>query len=884
MALVVELMQQDGQRVWVNALQGAVVEQTEQAASEVDKGALIRLARNAFASQLVPDVASGRDQRRNRDSEHAVIHFLGHVYSTLPIVRLLRTTESELEAGVRSPLPAGLAEDVEEEEITTQFTHGGVAALELTVNYTQRQLARQQQLQIRSIASSAPDAIALLQSLLDPKLVSTWFEIVRSSTADSSSIAASEQERKRAKYLLGEDLAVAASSVPQLCLMYGQLIMALPVKQATVGAEALLFAGSATSVLNALSFGSKHQPLVTRLWTWISTHTDVSSCAALVKLQAKRRSPSSQESENRWESSVFADSAMPIAGVLYIFFITFAHHLIAVDDEEFYTGSPLPLPDVVAVTRMLRDLLFRLYWTYPVLCQQLLHETNSGGKLLPGSSPIGSSSNSGGVGGNGGRTVPLFDAQFVLAATRLFNQLAERNDRREFLDLNEWLWSGISEHDFDLAVNPDDLTFSADDDDVFRFRDPRVRWIVNSLPQVVPFAQRAKIFQELLDIDRSQVQGGDHHFGFASAQIQVRRDHILEDAFDEMNNLGARLKGRIQVTFVSEHGYQEAGIDGGGVFKEFMDTLAQHAFDVSYGLFTSTRENMLVPNPASDLARADHLAYFEFIGRVLGKAIYEQILVEPVFAKVFLNIFLGRVNHIDDLYFLDAELYRSLLKLKHMPEEGKDVSTLELFFEATTHRFGETRTVELIPGGSSIRVTNDNVINYIHRLAHYKLNVETAQQCRALLRGFRDLIPVGWIRMFSARELQLLIGGDLRPIDVENMRRNTRYGGGYHDSQPYIQHFWDIVASMTPQQQANLLKFVTSCSRQPLLGFEQLSPPFCIQQIPTHDAHSPPGSQPRLPSASTCMNLLKLPKYDSLEMLREKLLYAIQANTGFELT
>jgi ubiquitin-protein ligase E3 C len=41
----------------------------------------------------------------------------------------------------------------------------------------------------------------------------------------------------------------------------------------------------------------------------------------------------------------------------------------------------------------------------------------------------------------------------------------------------------------------------------------------------------------------------------------------------------------------------------------------------------------------------------------------------------------------------------------------------------------------------------------------------------------------------------------------------------------------------------------------------------------------------RLPTASTCMNLLKLPPYTSMSVLKQKLLIAIeQGNTGFELT
>ena len=74
---------------------------------------------------------------------------------------------------------------------------------------------------------------------------------------------------------------------------------------------------------------------------------------------------------------------------------------------------------------------------------------------------------------------------------------------------------------------------------------------------------------------------------------------------------------------------------------------------------------------------------------------------------------------------------------------------------------------------------------------------------------------------------------------------------------------------MLQAQKKKLLKFVTSCSRPPLLGFkvifnisviflplassQDLDPPFCIQNAGTE--------QERIPTASTCMNLLKLPDY-----------------------
>ena len=91
---------------------------------------------------------------------------------------------------------------------------------------------------------------------------------------------------------------------------------------------------------------------------------------------------------------------------------------------------------------------------------------------------------------------------------------------------------------------------------------------------------------------------------------------------------------------------------------------------------------------------------------------------------------------------------------------------------------------------------------------------------------------------------------------------------------PVIQAFWRVVDEFDDGGKRQLLKFVTSCSRPPLLGFKELDSPFSIQNAGTED---------RLPTASTCMNLLKLPEIHDDKVLREKLLYALQFGTGFEL-
>lgn len=116
-----------------------------------------------------------------------------------------------------------------------------------------------------------------------------------------------------------------------------------------------------------------------------------------------------------------------------------------------------------------------------------------------------------------------------------------------------------------------------------------------------------------------------------------------------------------------------------------------------------------------------------------------------------------------------------------------------------------------------------------------------------------------------------------RPIDIADLKANTVYGGwDGEEANSTIQMFWRVVNSFDKDQRSALVRFVTSCARPPLLGFSELNPRFAIRNA---------GSdQTRLPTASTCVCLLKLPEYADERTLREKLLYAINSDSGFDLS
>ncbi|KAK6913647.1 HECT domain [Dillenia turbinata] len=553
--------------------------------------------------------------------------------------------------------------------------------------------------------------------------------------------------------------------------------------------------------------------------------------------------------DNQSWSSLSAQSAYLTADApgwllpLAVFCPVYKHMLMLIDNEEFYEQEkPLSLKDIRSLIVILRQALWQLLWVNP-----------------PGpTSTIKSVTN---IADQKKNSVDFLLHRVSTVASELLSQLQDWNNRREFAPPSDFHADASNEYFISQAV----------------IENTRAHEILKQAPFLVPFTSRVKIFT-------AQLAAARHRDGtntvFTRNRFRIRRDHTLEDAFNQLSTLSEDdLRGLIRVTFVNEFGVEEAGIDGGGIFKDFMENITRAAFDVQYGLFKETADHLLYPNPGSGLVHEQHLQYFHFLGTVLAKAMFEGILVDIPFATFFLSKLKQKHNYLNDLPSLDPELYRHLIFLK-VHYKG-DISELELYFVIVNNEYGEQTEEELLPGGKNLRVTNDNVITFIHLIANHRLNFQIRQQSSHFLRGFQQLIQKDWIAMFNEHELQLLISGSLDGLDVDDLRSNTNYAGGYHHEHYVIEMFWEVLKSFSMDNQMKFLKFVTGCSRGPLLGFKYLEPQFCIQRAAGSASEE---ALDRLPTSATCMNLLKLPPYRSKEQMSKKLLYAINADAGFDLS
>lgn len=71
---------------------------------------------------------------------------------------------------------------------------------------------------------------------------------------------------------------------------------------------------------------------------------------------------------------------------------------------------------------------------------------------------------------------------------------------------------------------------------------------------------------------------------------------------------------------LNAHGLDEAGIDGGGIFREFLNELLKSGFNPNQGFFKTTNEGLLYPSPAARMLVGDSFArHYYFLGRMLGK-------------------------------------------------------------------------------------------------------------------------------------------------------------------------------------------------------------------------------------------------------------------------
>lgn len=297
-------------------------------------------------------------------------------------------------------------------------------------------------------------------------------------------------------------------------------------------------------------------------------------------------------------------------------------------------------------------------------------------------------------------------------------------------------------------------------------------------------------------------------------QLNVRRDQVFMDSYKALyfKNAEEMKYGKLNIRFNGEE-----GVDAGGVTREWFQVLARGMFDPNWALWEPVAADRTTFHPSKlSWVNDQHLVYFKFIGRIIGKALHEGRVLDAHFSRAVYKRMLGKQPNLADLESMDLDYYKSLVWIL----ENDITEVLTEDFSVVEEQFGEERVVDLIPDGHNIPVTEENKKEYVQKLVEYRLTVSVNEQLENFIKGFHDIIPAELVAVFNEKELELLISG-LPEIDVDDWRANTEYHN-YNASSPQVTWFWRIVRGMSQEDRAKLLQFVTGTSKVPLQGFSML--------------------------------------------------------------
>jgi hypothetical protein len=269
-------------------------------------------------------------------------------------------------------------------------------------------------------------------------------------------------------------------------------------------------------------------------------------------------------------------------------------------------------------------------------------------------------------------------------------------------------------------------------------------------------------------------------------------------------------------------------------------------------------------------AAAEVLQQCYAFGQLLGVVIRSQSVLEVDLTDTFWKQLLEQPLEERELAAFDYTAW-SNLQFRD-PRDGHEFSEeefTEYYSDLTwtaTLSDGQTR-VELRPGGRFQRVAFAERWQYAREVCARRFE-ESALQMHHIRCGLQAVVPAKALALLSWRELSQRVCGDSR-LNIDLLRRRTVYAPArYTHDHPVVQNFWRCLESFSPEEQGKFLQFAWARSRLPPANEADATWRLKVNILEA-------ALQDDLPTSETCFFNLNLPRYDSYELMRTKLLFAI---------
>ena len=342
--------------------------------------------------------------------------------------------------------------------------------------------------------------------------------------------------------------------------------------------------------------------------------------------------------------------------------------------------------------------------------------------------------------------------------------------------------------------------------------------------------------------------------------MEISRNNLLKDSLEKIEKVN--LFKEVKINFQGEE-----GLDAGGLFREW--------FNICFKALEGDQMKLLIVSDSNEFSyninpmlkhSKENFAYFNFIGKLIGKALLDNITINLCFNKLIYKMILQEEITLDDLLFIDNPLYTSLHNLKELEESGSNIEDIGIYYSVDIEDTNnQSHSFNLIDNGINKPVTN--VKDFINKRILFMKGIYEPF-IKKIRDGLFSIIKKDIIQKFTADELELVLNG--RPfIDIEDWHLNTIYKEPYNKGHQVIKWFWDIISDLSQKELSNLLMFSTGTSRVPFGGFEALESnrgnlnKFTIERSDYH------FGEKNFIKAHTCFNRLDIPEFESKEEMEE---------------
>ncbi|AMD18914.1 HBR013Wp [Eremothecium sinecaudum] len=365
-------------------------------------------------------------------------------------------------------------------------------------------------------------------------------------------------------------------------------------------------------------------------------------------------------------------------------------------------------------------------------------------------------------------------------------------------------------------------------------------------------------------------------------KLRIARETIFLSALKILTKYGSSPN-------ILEIEYQDEVGTGMGPTLEFYSSVSKEFARKSLHMWHIGSDNegeyisgLLYPGPISPSQdRAKVLELFTHLGTFVARSMLDNRIVDFRFNRVFFELMHSKIknepldfNSTEKMFKLlgaiDPQL-ESSLRYIHTHRDSETLEALSLNFTVPGY------DIDLIEGGSSTAITTSNVDLYSSKLFDAFLGSGVESQLSNFIDGFSKAFPYSSLLVFAPSELSDLFGSVEEDWSTETLFSFIMADHGYTMDSPTLHDLIVVMSSFSLEERRNFLQFLTGSPKLPMGGFKNLKPHLTVVlKQPEGDL----TSDQYLPSVMTCANYLKLPKYSNREILRARIIQAINEGSG----